>query len=178
MKKITSLLSIMALTAVFSTSALAQSAPATVNSANTTTTIVAPIGITTTTALNFGSFATLSTGGTLVMTPAAVRSSTGGVKLTSATGSPAAAAFAVSGEGAYAYTITLPTSALELTTVATGTGLKTMSVASFVSSIGTSGTLVSGSQAFTVGATLTVGLAQAVGTYVNSGGFAVTVNYN
>ena len=169
----------MALTAVFSTSALAQNAPSSVNSTGTTTTIVAPIQITTSTALNFGSFATLSTeGGTLVMTPAAVRSSTGGVKLTSATGSPAAAAFAVSGEGAYAYTITLPTSALELTTAATGTGLKTMSVASFVSSIGTSGTLTAGSQAFTVGATLTVGLAQVVGTYVNSGGFAVTVNYN
>lgn len=178
MKKITSLLSIMALTAVFGSSILAQSAPASVNSANTTTTIVAPIGITTTTALNFGSFATLSTGGTLTLAPGGARSSTGGVKLTTITGSPTAAAFAVSGEGAYAYTITLPTTALELTTAATGAGLKTMSVGTFVSSIGTAGTLVAGAQPFTVGATLTVGSAQTVGTYINAGGFTVTVNYN
>lgn len=166
----------MALTAVVSTSALAQNAPASATSTNTTTTIVAPIAISTSTPLNFGSFATLTTGGTLALNPAGVRAATGGVKLTTATGSPTAAAFAVTGEGAYAYTITLPTT-LELTTTAAGT-TQTMSVGSFVSSIGTAGTLVNGLQSFTVGATLTVGSAQAVGTYTNATGFAVTVNYN
>ena len=177
MKKITSLLSIMALSAVFSSSILAQSAPASVTSVNTTTTIVAPIAITTTNPLNFGSFATLSTGGTLALSPQGTRTATGGVKLTAATGSPTAAAFKVLGEGAYAYTITLPT-ALTLTTAALGTGTKTMSVGTFESSIGTAGTLVSGSQEFTVGALLTVGSEQVVGTYLNATGFTVTVNYN
>jgi hypothetical protein len=176
MKKITSILSIMALTAVFSTGALAQ-APASATSANTTTTIVAPIAISTTTPLNFGSFATLSTGGTLALSPSGVRTATGGVKLTAATGSPTAAAFAVSGEGSYAYTITLPTN-LTLTTAVTGAGTKTMVVGTFESSIGTAGTLTGGSQNFTVGALLTVGSAQAVGTYINATGFNVIVNYN
>jgi mannose/fructose/N-acetylgalactosamine-specific phosphotransferase system component IIC len=176
MKKITSILSIMALTAVFSTGALAQ-APASATSANTTTTIVAPIAISTTTPLNFGSFATLSTGGTLALSPLGVRTATGGVKLTAATGSPTAAAFAVSGEGSYAYTITLPTT-LTLTTAVTGAGTKTMVVGTFESSIGTAGTLTGGSQNFTVGALLTVGSAQAVGTYINATGFNVIVNYN
>jgi mannose/fructose/N-acetylgalactosamine-specific phosphotransferase system component IIC len=177
MKKITSILSIMALTAVFSTGALAQ-APASATSANTTTTIVAPIAISTTTPLNFGSFATLSTGGTLALSPLGFRTATGGVKLTAATGSPTAAAFAVSGEGSYAYTITLPTTTLTLTTAVTGAGTKTMVVGTFESSIGTAGTLTGGSQNFTVGALLTVGSAQAVGTYINATGFDVTVNYN
>jgi hypothetical protein len=176
MKKITSILSIMALTAVFSTGALAQ-APASATSANTTTTIVAPIAISTTTPLNFGSFATLSTGGTLALSPSGVRTATGGVKLTAATGSPTAAAFAVSGEGSYAYTITLPPP-LTLTTAVTGAGTKTMVVGTFESSIGTAGTLTGGSQNFTVGALLTVGSAQAVGTYINATGFNVIVNYN
>jgi hypothetical protein len=177
MKKITSILSIMALTAVFSTGALAQAAPASATSANTTTTIVAPIAISTTTPLNFGSFATLSTGGTLVLSSLGSRTATGGVKLTAATGSPTAAAFAVSGEVSYAYTISLPTT-LTLTTAVTGAGTKTMVVGTFESSIGTAGTLTGGSQNFTVGALLTVGSAQAVGTYINATGFIVTVNYN
>ena len=170
----------MAMSAVFSSSSLAQNAPASATSANTTTTIVAPIAISTTTALNFGSFATLSTGGTLALSPLGVRTATGGVKLTSATGSPTAAVFTVTGEGAYAYTITLPT-ALTLTNAAAATGLKTMSVGSFLSSIGatgSTGTLSNGTQSLTVGATLTVGSDQLVGTYTNATGFAVTVNYN
>jgi len=168
----------MAVSAVFSTSALAQNAPAEATSANTTTTIVAPIAITTTTPLNFGSFAALSTGGTLELSPLGVRTALDGVKLTSsADGSPTAAAFAVSGEAAYAYTITLPTN-LTLTNSSTATGTKTMIVSDFKSSIGTAGTLTNGAQPFTVGALLTVGSGQIVGTYLNETGFTVTVNYN
>ncbi|MGO4819090.1 DUF4402 domain-containing protein [Flavobacterium sp. W22_SRS_FP1] len=178
MKKITSILSIMAVSAIFSTSALAQDAPASATSSNTTTTIVAPIAITTTTPLNFGSFAALSTGGTLELSPSGVRTALNGVKLTSsADGSPTAAAFAVTGEGAYTYTITLPTD-LTLTNSSTETGTKTMVVSAFESSIGTAGTLTNGSEAFTVGALLTVGSEQLVGTYLNETGFTVTVNYN
>ncbi|RTY75191.1 DUF4402 domain-containing protein [Flavobacterium bomense] len=175
MKKITSLLSIMALTAVFSTSALAQQSASA--SAPTSTTIVAPIGITKTTSMTFGSFAT-GGAGTLVMTSAAVRSATGGVKLTTITGSPTAAEFSVTGQASYGYDITLPAS-LTLTTTATGT-VNTMIVNTFTSSLTNSkGTLgTDGTNSFTVGATLNVLASQVVGTYTNADGFAVTVNYN
>ncbi|MFV5696383.1 DUF4402 domain-containing protein [Flavobacterium sp. LB3P122] len=175
MKKITSLLSIMALTAVFSSSVLAQQSASA--SAPTSTTIVAPIGITKTSSMTFGSFAT-GGAGTLVMTSAAVRSATGGVKLTTITGTPTAAAFAVTGQGSYGYDITLPAS-LTLTTAATGT-TTTMLVNAFTSSLASGkGTLAAGgTDSFTVGATLNVAAGQVVGLYENATGFAVTVNYN
>ncbi|MDI5888800.1 MULTISPECIES: DUF4402 domain-containing protein [Flavobacterium] len=176
MKKITLLLSIMALSAVFSSSVLAQQTASATSSASTT--IVAPIAISKTTSMTFGSFAT-GTAGTLVMSPQAVRTSTGGVKLTAATGSPTAAAFTVTGEGSYGYTVTLPSS-LTLTTATTGTGtIKTMVVDTFTSSLASGiGALASGTQNFTVGATLNVGIDQAIGLYENTTGFTVTVNYN
>lgn len=165
----------MALTAVFSTSALAQQSAAA--SAPTTTTIVAPIGITKTTSMTFGSFAT-GGAGTLVMTPAAVRSATNGVKLTTVTGTPTAAAFAVTGQGSYGYDITLPTT-LTLTTTASTTN-NTMIVNTFTSSYSSGKSTLSsnGADSFTVGATLNVAADQAVGAYANTTGFAVTVNYN
>jgi hypothetical protein len=176
MKKITSILSIMAVSAVFSSSILAQQSVSA--SAPTSTTIVAPIGITKTTSMTFGSFAT-GGAGTLVMNPLAARSATGGVKLTNITGSPTAAAFAVTGQGSYGYDITLPAS-LTLTTAATGTN-KTMIVNTFTSShaiIGKGTLAAGGTDSFTVGATLNVTAGQVVGLYENLDGFAVTVNYN
>lgn len=166
----------MAVSAVFSSSILAQQSVSA--SAPTSTTIVAPIGITKTTSMTFGSFAT-GGAGTLVMNPLAARSATGGVKLTNITGSPTAAAFAVTGQGSYGYDITLPAS-LTLTTAATGTN-KTMIVNTFTSShaiIGKGTLAAGGTDSFTVGATLNVTAGQVVGLYENLDGFAVTVNYN
>lgn len=167
----------MALTAVFSVSALAQGTqPASATSASSTT-IIAPIEISNSVPLAFGSFSSRAAG-TLVLTSGGVQSSTGGVKLISAaTGSPTAAKFTVKGQGNYAYTVTLPTS-LTLTTAVAGT-VKTMEVTTFVSSL-TSGTgsLASGTADFTVGATLNVLADQVVGLYESVTPFTVTVNYN
>jgi hypothetical protein len=179
MKKFTSILSIMAVSAVFSTSALAQGTqPATASSASSAT-IVAPIAISNGVPLAFGSFAS-NDAGTLVLSPAGAQSSTGGVKLNTATGAPTAAEFTVTGEASYGYAITLPTLPLTLTTTAEGT-VQTMEVDTFVSSIADEAVVLTagGTQTFTVGATLNVVAAQAVGLYESTlAPFDVTVNYN
>ena len=53
-----------------------------------------------------------------------------------------------------------------------------MIVNGFTSNPSATGVLTSGSQTLTVGATLDVAAAQAAGTYTNSTGVPVTVNYN
>ncbi|MFV8392079.1 DUF4402 domain-containing protein [Flavobacterium sp. LB2P6] len=185
MKKITSLLSIMALTAVFSTSALAQQS-ASATTAPTTTTIVAPITISNTAALTFGSFATTSEVGTLKVATDGVRSKTGGVTLTSNNVGGTAASFTVGGEAGYSYAISIPTSlSLTTTTVATGTGTtassQTMTVNSLLTSLADGarvGLLTGGTQSFTIGGTLNVNAYQSVGAYTSATGLTVTVNYN
>ena len=167
----------MAFTAVFSTSALAQQSSTAISTASTT--IVAPIAISNVTPMAFGSFAS-GGAGKLVLSSAGLRTPSGGVKVTTVTGSPTAAEFTVSGQGSYAYTVTLPTTAYTLSTTATGT-VQTMDVDTFTSSLANGGGTLdatTGKQNFTVGATLNVKAAQVVGTYANTTGFNVTVNYN
>ncbi|NLR80213.1 DUF4402 domain-containing protein [Chitinophaga eiseniae] len=144
-------------------------------SATATATIVTPISITKTVDMNFGNVAVQSTtGGTVVLTPAGVRSSTAGVTLPStATGTVTAASFTVNGTGNYTYAITLPSSALTITS-----GSNTMTVTNFTSTPSGTGTLTAGTQTLNVGATLNVTAAQPAGTYVSGTPFNVTVNYN
>lgn len=144
-------------------------------SATATATIVTPISITKTVDMNFGNVAVQSTtGGTVVLTPAGVRSATGGVTLpTTATGTVTAASFTVNGTGNYTYAITLPSSALTITS-----GSNTMTVSTFTSTPSGVGTLSAGTQTLNVGATLNVTAAQPAGTYVSGTPFNVTVNYN
>ena len=142
--------------------------------ATATATIVTPISITKTVDMNFGNVAVqASTAGTAVLTPAGARSSTGGVTLPATTGTVAAASFTVNGQGAYTYAITLPVSALTITS-----GVNTMTVGTFTSSPSATGALTAGTQTLTVGATLNVAAAQAPGVYVSGTPFSVTVNYN
>jgi uncharacterized protein DUF4402 len=139
-----------------------------------TATIVTPISITKTVDMNFGNVAVqTSTGGTVVLTPAGVRSTTGGVTLPASVGTVAAASFTVNGQGAYTYAITLPSSAVTLTS-----GSNNMTADTFTSTPNATGTLTAGTQTLTVGATLNVGAAQAAGVYVSGTPFTVTVNYN
>jgi hypothetical protein len=108
------------------------------------------------------------------MTPAGVRSVTGGCTLPAVTGSPAAAVFNVTGAANYTYAITLPGAA---TTISFGAN--NMTVDTWSSTPGGTGTLsAGGSQTLTVGATLNVAGSQPAGTYVSGTPFAVTVNYN
>ena len=134
---------------------------------------VVPITIAKTNDLNFGTIQVGSTSGTVVLTPAGVRSKTGGVSLLSPTGTVQVASFTVSGTPSSTYTISLPSSY----TITNGT--KNMTVNTFTSSPSGSGVISSsGSQTINVGATLIVAASQTPGTYTNASGFSVTVNYN
>jgi len=175
MKKITSIIAIITLSIAFSATASAQ---VTAN-APTTATIVAPIAIAKNVDMYFGNVAVSSTAGTVLMTASATptRTPSGGVTLpTTATGTPTAAKFTVTGEGVYTYAITLPASALTLDE--SGVGTATMTVNTFSSTPSATGTLTAGSQIVYVGATLNVGASQVAGLYENTTGFAVIVNYN
>ena len=142
--------------------------------ASTTATIITPIAITKDVDMNFGNIAVSPTlGGTVVLPTAGARTQTGGVTLPVVTGTVAPASFTVTGEGNSTYSITLPSSAITLTS-ANGT----MTVENFVSNPGNTGTLSNGTQVVKVGATLNVGAAQPAGTYTNAAGLFVTVNYN
>ena len=139
-------------------------------SANSTARVVTPISIAKTADMNFGDVVAGGSAGTVALTPAGVRSATGGATLGNA-GGVAAAAFTVSGQGSATYAITLPAS----TTVTSGGN--SMTVDTFASNPSGTGALsAGGSQALTCGATLNVGASQASGTY--TGTFNVTVTYN
>jgi len=143
-------------------------------SATATATIVTPISIVKDVDMNFGNVAVRSTaGGTVVLSPAGVRTKTGGVTLPLTTGTVSAASFTVSGTGAYTYTITLPSTALTITS-----GANTMTVTAFTSTPSGTGQLTAGEQTLNVGATLNVATAQPSGVYVSATPFDVTVNYN
>lgn len=128
-------------------------------------------GISNNRALAFGEVATGPTPGTAIVTPAGVRTLTGGVT-PGPSGGVTSAQFTVTGIPLFTYAITLPGSAV-LTS-----GGNTMTVNTFTSNPSGTGQLqvILGSQILTVGATLNVGANQASGTY--TGTFNVTVVYN
>jgi hypothetical protein len=168
MKKITILIALLLV--VFSINAFAQATA----SATTTATIVTPIGISKTVDMNFGNVATNGAVGTVVLTPASTRTSTGGVTLPATAGTVAAASFAVTGSGTYTYTITLPAAPIPLTGTTAG-----VTAGTFTSAPSGTGALTAGAQTVTVGATLNLPVSTVAGAYVNNtGGLSVTVNYN
>lgn len=160
----------MAAVAGFATNAAAQETA----TATATATIVTPISITKTVDMNFGNVAVQSTtGGTVELTPAGARTSTGGVTLPATNGTVTAASFTVNGNGNYTYAITLPSSPLTITS-----GGNTMTVTGFNSTPSGTGALTAGTQTLNVGATLNVSAAQPSGVYVSGTPFDVIVNYN
>jgi hypothetical protein len=172
MKNITKVFAIAALAIVSANSSFAQATATAAASA----TIITPITIVKTVDMNFGNVAvSASTAGTVVMSPAGVRSTggAGGVTLPATPGTVAAASFTVSGQANYTYAITLPS------TCTISSSGNTMIVNTFTSTPSSTGTLSSGgTQTLTVGATLNVASAQAAGLYTNATGVPVTVNYN
>jgi hypothetical protein len=172
MKKTIMFFSVAVAMAGFSTAAYAQETA----TATATATILTPISITKEVDMNFGNVAVQSaSGGTVILTPAGVRSITGGVTLPVISGTTTAASFIVNGQGNYTYAVTLPSSAVTLNDGASNT----MTVTAFTSNpSGTAGVLTSGTQTLNVGATLNVSAAQNAGTYVSATPFNVTVNYN
>jgi hypothetical protein len=172
MKNISKVIATAVIAISFSNGSFAQATATAAASA----TIITPISIVKNIDLNFGNVAvSASLAGTVVLAPAGTRTTggAGGVTLPVENGTVAAANFTVSGQATYTYAITLPSSA----TISSGSN--TMTVNGFTSTPSTTGTLSSGgTQTLLVGATLNVTAAQAAGTYTNSTGVPVTVNYN
>ena len=169
MKKLSILVSLVALFSIISLNAEAQVSA----TASTSATIITPIAIVKTVDMNFGNVAVSPTvAGTVVLAPNSGRTATGGVTLPVITGTVAAAGFTVTGQAGTTYSITLPCS-ITLTS-----GANTMTVNSFTSTPTPTGTLTGGTENITVGATLNVNAAQASGLYTNATGLVVTVNYN
>jgi hypothetical protein len=170
MKKITKLFLASVVLMALAFGASAQSTA----SATASATILTAISITKTVDMNFGNISVqAATGGTVILTTAGVRSATGGVTLPATGGTVTAAAFTIGGEGSYTYSITLP-----VVDHIISNGANTMKVNTFLSNPAIFGTLSTGTQTLTVGATLIVAAAQANGLYVSETGFNVTVNYN
>jgi hypothetical protein len=135
--------------------------------------------LTATRGLSFGSFVA-SNGGTITVSPLGVRSQTGTVGLITLRSNSSAAQFSISGGPSNAtFSLGLPAdraAALELMGGAGGRGTA-MPLTNFVSSLGPSPTLTSsGTQQFSVGATLHVQPNQPVGDY--SATINVTVQFN
>lgn len=172
MRKIISIVTLITAVVAVSTTANAQDAEAAPSGA----TVVTPISITNDNGLNFGNITVSSTvAGTVLMTPAGVRTAADGAKLPATAGTVAAAKFTVNGQGAYTYAITLPTADIILT--GTGTATNEMTLGSFTSTPNGTGALTAGTQVLTVGGTLAVKAAQAADTYENTTDLIVTVNY-
>jgi hypothetical protein len=142
-------------------------------SASAAATIVTPITIANAGNMNFGNVAVQSTtGGTVILTSAGVRSTggDGGVTLPSTTGTVSAAKFTVTGASGYSYTVTLPGSAI------VKSGANQMTVDTFTSDH--TGIITGGTVTLSVGATLHVTADQPAGSYATTENFNVIVNYN
>jgi hypothetical protein len=174
MKKFNSFITIIMIAAT--TGAMAQKSA----TASSSATIVAPIGIAQAANMSFGNVATNAAGGTVVLTTGGTTSATAGVTLPGNTGGNTgtitAAAFDVTGETGYTYSITLPDG--DEITLSDEDASNTMIVDNFVSDPSESGQLSGGTQTISVGAILNVDGGQAAGTYTNETDLTVTVNYN
>ncbi len=169
MKKLSILISLVALFSIASVTVNAQVSA----TASTSATIITPIAITKTTDMNFGNVAVSPTlAGTVQLATTSARTAGGGATLPAVTGTVSAAKFNVTGLAGSTYSISLPAS-ITLTN-----GGNTMTVNAFTSTPTPTGTLTGGTQDILVGATLNVSAAQAAGLYTNATGLVVTVNYN
>ncbi len=173
MKNITTAIIIAVTTLGSASFSFAQSSATAAAGAN----IITPIAITKVTDMNFGNVAvSASNGGTVILSTSSNRTTggAGGTTLPATSGTVGAAEFSISGQPGYTFVITLPSSC----TITDGSG-HTMTVNSFTSNPSSTGTLSSGgTQNLKVSATMLVAAAQPSGTYTNSSGVPVTVNYN
>lgn len=139
---------------------------------NADATVIAPLLLTETTAMDFGTLAGGTTAGTVVMDVANARTTTGGATALASAGGTAGA-FTIQGAAAQAYTLTISGTA----TLDDGTG-NTMTADTFTHN---AGALTGGVDAFSVGGTLNVGASQPLGVYSTTTGgttFTLTANYN
>ena len=168
MKKSILIFAAIVLMAGFTSNIMAQDTKS--NNANAS--ILGAITLTVVAPLDFGGI-TPGAGGTVVLT-AAGTATPAGVTLVAGV-APTAASYTVTGTGLATYAITIPTTDVIITNTTIGSA--TMAVSAMnCSKGGTSTFIAAGTDAFTVGGTLTVASAQVAGVY--SGPFDVTVAYN
>jgi len=134
-------------------------------------TIIQPIGITTTSHMNFANL-DAGTGGEVILTPNSTRLTTGNVSLDSEA-NVSAAAFEVTGENGFTFALTLPEGEYVL-----ANGTESMIIKDFTSSLAQNGNFDGGAKMITVGATLAVNPHQTPGVYNSKAPMNVTVNYN
>lgn len=130
--------------------------------------------------LNFGSFISGTSSGTVVLNPVnSVRSATMGVTLASPNGATAGT-FVVGGQNGTTYSLTLSTATIILTMTSSSNTISLTSITSHTSNLGasTTGRLIGGSDVITLGGTLNVPAGTPAGNYASaSGALSVTVNY-
>jgi hypothetical protein len=141
--------------------------------ANATATIITPLAIAKVTDMDFGTFTNGNGSGSFILNPLPVATRTGVVGVVLFGGTVSAASFTVTGEGASAFSITLPAAALSLASGANDP----LTISAWTSSPSLSGNLTAGTANILVGATLTTGAASGAGVYAGPT-FDVTVNYN
>lgn len=171
MKKFTAALVAAGLVLATSGAALAISANGTANA-----TVIAPIAIAATaTTLEFGNIVT-GAGTVVINAETGVRTGTAAL-ITSTQGTERAGTFTVTGSGSLTYAITLPgNSDVVLTTGDGADATKQIPASSFTSFPSGTGTLSSGTQTLSVGATLTLDGSEIAGNYTDT--YSVTVEYN
>lgn len=146
-------------------------------SVSSTGTVIKALTITAVDPLAFGSFAADAAGGTLVI--ATDDSLTPSAEIHTITSAHTAASFDLDGQEALTYSISLPA-----TVTLTGPSAATMTAGTFTTALTSGNTITTGvatlpaggTDTLLVGATLTVGTTQTLGSY--SGSLQVTVNYN
>ncbi len=145
--------------------------------ANASATIISPISISKNADLNFGNLSVDATGGTVILDPTATASrasgGAGGVSFPATTGPVSAAAFAVSGQADFTFSVNILNASINITS-----GANVMIVDNFTTSAGAGVLSNLGTQTIYVGADLTVGGGQAPGVYTSAAPFTVLVNYN
>jgi hypothetical protein len=176
MKRVITLLPAVALFVLFSVTVFAQNT-ATSSAVTSNAHISKGLSISApSSALDFGSIVASVGGGTVVLSPANVRTvGSGTITLVGQASASAVPTFTVTGEPGYIYAITYSDPV-----VLSKSGATDMPVTGFTAAA-VSGTLghldgTSGTQDITVGATVTVNANQASGNY--TGTFTVTVTYN
>lgn len=170
MKQIIKFLAIAVVMLAFAGTVQAQTATATSNAAAV---IIAPLSITNTGGLHFGTIMRSATAGTVSVATDGTRTSGGGVTLSALAPVHSAALFSVEGESGRNVTISLPAS-----TTIVNAATDDMIVDTFVSDPDDANpvALTGAATVLRIGATLNVDANQPSGTY--TGTFSVSVNYN
>ncbi|WP_081211288.1 DUF4402 domain-containing protein [Salegentibacter sediminis] len=133
-------------------------------------TIIEPIGITTTSDMNFANIDARN-GGTVILKPDNTRTATGGLELKEGA-NVSAATFIVTGQQGYSFDISLPQGSYELRNGAEAMALQDFTFVQEQNSLG------EGKSTLRVGASLYVNPNQQPGVYNSVADLQVTVNYN